>query len=102
LQTPEASQVFVAPAQLSGSSAPITATQAPPPPVQAWQVPQALVVQQCPSTQLPVEQSVPAPQVCPGLALQVPLASQVRSVAQVSASSALTTGTQVPFAPVQA
>jgi hypothetical protein len=65
------------PGQLSVSSALVTATQVPPPPVQAWQVPQLAAPQQWPSTQLPVAQSLAAPQVLPLRLLQVPVASQV-------------------------
>jgi hypothetical protein len=59
-------------------------------------------VQQWLSTQFPLAQSPGTLQLEPGLALQTPLASQVRSVWQVSGSSALTTETQVPPVPVQA
>jgi hypothetical protein len=52
LHAPAAVQVRV-PAQLSGSSAPATPTQVPFAPVHAWQVPQAAVPQQRPSTQWP-------------------------------------------------
>jgi len=101
LHTPALSQVLV-PLQVSASSPPATDTHAPPPPVQAWHVPQELAVQQCPSTQFPVEQSVDSVQLWPGLVLHTPLALQVRVMVQVSGSSALVTDTQVPFAPVQA
>jgi hypothetical protein len=100
LQAPVESQVSV-PMQLSGSSALVTATQVPPPPVQAWHFPQAETPQQCPSTQLPLAQSVGLAQVCPGLFLHAPLASQVLPVVQVSGSSIPVTATQVPPAPVQ-
>ena len=45
LQAPVASQLLV-PLQLSASSAFVIATQVPPVPVQAWQVPQEGTVQQ--------------------------------------------------------
>jgi hypothetical protein len=101
LQVPAASQVLVV-AQVSGSSALVTGTQVPPPPVQAWQVPQALTVQQRPSTQLPVVQSVPAAQLLPGVVLHVPAAVQVLLPLQLSGSSALVTAAHVPPGPVQA
>jgi hypothetical protein len=44
LHTPKASQVLL-PVQVSASSALVTATQVPPAPVQAWQVPQDWVQQ---------------------------------------------------------
>ena len=50
LHAPVASQVWF-PMQVSVSSALTTLTQAPPPPVQAWQVPHAATVQQYLSTQ---------------------------------------------------
>jgi hypothetical protein len=52
LHPPAASQALV-PEQVSGSSAPVTATHTPPPPVQAWHEPQDAVMQQWPSTQFP-------------------------------------------------
>jgi hypothetical protein len=68
LQTPAALQVFV-PLQLSASSPLVTATQVPPVPVQAWQVPHDDVPQQCPSTQAPVlhRLAVALVQAAPGL-----------------------------------
>jgi hypothetical protein len=69
--------------------------------MQAWQLPQALTVQQRPSTQLPEAQSVAPTQAKPGLLRQAPLASQVLVPVQVSASSMLVTDTHVPAAPVQ-
>jgi hypothetical protein len=50
LQAPLASQVL-APVQLSGSSAFVTATQVPPGPVHDWHVPHEAKLQQWPSTQ---------------------------------------------------
>jgi hypothetical protein len=90
----------LAPVQVS-SSAPVTATQVPPPPVQAMQVPHEAAPQQRLSTQLPVAQSAPAVQLLPDLILQSPVALQVLPPAQVSRSSALMTATQLPLLPVQ-
>jgi hypothetical protein len=101
LQVPVESQVE-APVHESGSSMPITAMQVPPPPVQAWHLPQALTVQQWPSTQAPLAQSVASEQIWPGLLRQLPPASQVLPVVQVSGSSMFVTDRQVPPAPVQA
>ena len=64
LQAPLASQMLV-PMQLPGSSAFLMATQVPPAPVQAWQVPHDGEPQQTPSTQLPLVHSVPAMQAVP-------------------------------------
>ena len=94
------SQVLV-PVQVSASSPLMTDTHVPPPPVQAWQVLQELTMKQRWSTQLPVEQSVFTEQTCPGLLRQLPPASQVLAVVQVSGSSMPVTVTQVPLAPVQ-
>jgi hypothetical protein len=101
LHAPLESQIWL-PEQLpSGSSALVTMTQVPPPPVQARQVPQVLVVQQRPSTQLPVVHWLPAVHVSPGLFLQAPVLSHVRAPEQVlSGSSAFVTATQVPAVPV--
>jgi hypothetical protein len=99
LQTPAELQVR-APVQRS-SSAPITFTQAPPPPVQASQAPQEATMQHRWSTQWPVMQSPSAAQVCPGFALQAPAASQVPLVQELG-SSAFVTLVQVPPVPVQA
>jgi hypothetical protein len=91
LQAPLASQV---PVQAS-SSLLITATQVPPPPVQAWQAPQDEAVQHLPSTQLPVAHSPGPLQSVPGRDLQAPVASQVLPPTHLS-SSADFTGAQVP------
>jgi hypothetical protein len=88
---PLASQV---PEQPS-SSLFVTATQAPPPPVQAWQAPHEELVQHLPSTQLPVAQSAPELQSLPGRTLHAPAASQVLPPTQWSSSADLT-GVQVP------
>jgi len=80
---PLASQLCV-PLQVSGSSALMTATQVPPPPVQVRQVPQEAVPQQWPSTQLPLTHSPAALQVWPETFLQVPAASQLFEPLQVS------------------
>jgi len=45
--------------------------------VQLWHVPQELVPQQCPSTQLPLAQSPATLQVWPETFLQAPVASQL-------------------------
>ena len=90
---PLASQLCV-PLQLS-SSALMTCTQVPPPPVQLWHVPQEGAPQQCPSTQLPLAQSPAALQVWPDTFLQAPVASQLFEPLQVS-SVADFTGEQVP------
>jgi hypothetical protein len=94
-QAPLASQLWF-PAQLSGSSALITAAQVPPVPVHAWQVPQLAAPQQWASTQWAEEQSPATEHAWPDLFRQVPAASQVRVPLQVSASSALATVPQVP------
>jgi hypothetical protein len=73
----------------------VTATQIPPPPVQAWQAPHVALVQHLPSTQFPVAQSVPELQSLPARDLQAPAASQVLPPTQRS-SSADFTGVQVP------
>jgi hypothetical protein len=100
LQSPLASHDLVS-RQLSSSSAPVTGTHSPPPPMQASHAPHESIMQQRPSTQLPVEQSLAVMQLLPGLALQAPWALQVLSPKQVS-SSLLSTLTQVPCAPVHA
>lgn len=99
LQAPAELQVRVPLQRLS--STPMTFTHAPPPPVQAWQAPQAAVMQHRMSTQWPVMQSPSAAQVWPGLALHAPAASHV-PLAQELGSSTFMTLTQVPAAPVQA
>jgi hypothetical protein len=75
LQAPVASQPLV-PMQLFASSAFLTATQVPPVPVQAWQVPHDGMPQQNPSTQALLVHSAlpPAPHAAPlaFLATQVP------------------------------
>jgi hypothetical protein len=73
----------------------VTATQIPPPPVQAWQAPHVALVQHLPSTQFPVAQSVPELQSLPARDLQAPEASQVLPPTQWSSSTDLT-GVQVP------
>jgi hypothetical protein len=101
LQAPLESQIWLPEQFPSGSSAPVIGTQVPPPPVQARHVPQLLVVQQRPSTQLPVVHWLPAVQVSPGLLLQLPALSQVRVPEQLlSGSSVPVTATQVPPVPV--
>jgi hypothetical protein len=65
LQVPLPSQVWVPEQALFGSSAFVTLTQVPPLPVQAWQLPHADLVQQNPSTQLPLPHSTPVPHVAP-------------------------------------
>ena len=100
LHAPAALQVF-RPVQVSGSSALMTATQVPPAPVQAWQDTQVWV-QQCPSTQLPLAQSLVARQSSPLLFLHAPAAPHVFAPVQVVpvVSSALdTVRLQVPAAP---
>ena len=52
--------------------------------------------------QVPEAQSAPMVHACPFFFLHAPVASQVLTPVQVSASSALVTTTQVPPAPVQA
>jgi hypothetical protein len=101
LHAPLESQIWV-PEQLpSGSSAPVIATQVPPPPVQALHVPHVLLVQHRPSTQLPVVHSLPAVHASPGLFLQLPALSHVRVPEQLPfGSSAPVTSTHVPLAPV--
>jgi hypothetical protein len=94
LQAPIASQLCVAPPQLS-SSALVTATHVPPPPVHAWHVPHTLAVQQRPSTHDPDAHSAPAAQVCPGVFLQAPVASHVIVPVQVLSVADLT-GEHVP------
>jgi hypothetical protein len=81
LQVPVLPQVPLAEQRACGSVTPApTLAQVPSPfRLQAWQVPQAAVEQQTPSTQLPVLHSCPAPQTAP-LALR---------------------GTQLPAVPVQ-
>jgi hypothetical protein len=93
LQVPVASQLF-APLQVS-SVALMTCTQVPPPPVQLWQLPQELMPQQNPSTQLPLTHSLAALQLWPDTFLQVPVASQLFEPLQVS-SVADFTDEQVP------
>jgi hypothetical protein len=74
LHAPTASQVIV-PLQLSASSAALTATQVPPPPVHVWHAAHEAPPQQRPSTQFPLVHSVAAAQVCPLAFLQAPVAS---------------------------
>jgi hypothetical protein len=99
LHAPFASQVLV-PLQTPGSSALVIATQVPPPPVQAWHVPQEALPQQCPSTQFPLVQSDATVQVSPLVFLQVPVASHEDFPLQVS-STADFTCPQVPALPVR-
>ena len=99
LQAPVASHDFVL-VQLFASSALVTATQMPPPPVHAWQVPHEAVPQQAPSTHAPLAQSAAAVQVCPLAFLQAPVASQDCAPLQVSSIAAFT-GLQVPASPVR-
>lgn len=94
LQAPVASQLLM-PLQLPGSSALVTATQVPPPPVQAWQVEHDALPQQVPSTQAALVQSLAAVQVCPFAFLQAPVASHDCVPLQVS-SFADFTAPQVP------
>jgi hypothetical protein len=94
LQAPVASQLLV-PLQVPGSSALVTATQVPPPPVQAWQVAHDALPQQVPSTQAALVQSVAAVQVCPFAFLHEPVASHDCVPLQVS-SFADFTGLHVP------
>jgi len=103
LQAPVASQVLV-PLHTRPvvSSALVTVILHVPVAPQFWHWGQLDCVQQTLSRQLPVAQSVPAPQLCPGFFLHAPVASQVLLPVQVSASSALVTATHVPPAPVQA
>ena len=95
LQAPFASQLLVVLVQLSGSSALVTATQVPPPPVQVWQVPQDELPQQWLSTQAPLVQSPATVHICPFAFLQAPVASQVCVPLQVS-SFADFTALQLP------
>jgi hypothetical protein len=81
LHAPKASQVLL-PVQVSASSALVTATQVPPAPVQAWQVPQDWV-QQWLSVQLPDAQSPATEHVWPLLLLHAPVASQEFAPEQV-------------------
>jgi len=90
LQAPLASQVPVHPS----SSLLMTATQIPPPPVQAWQGPQEEVVQHFPSTQFPVAHSPPLVQSLPARGLHAPVASHV--LPTHLSSSAAFTGAQWP------
>jgi hypothetical protein len=77
LHAPVASQV-IGPVHVSGSSAPVTATQVPPAPVQAWHAPQIATPQQRPSTQLPMAQLGPMEHAEPfaSFGWQAPLALQ--------------------------
>jgi hypothetical protein len=99
LQAPVASHDFVF-VQLSVSSALVTATQVPPPPVHAWQEPHEAAPQQVPSTHEPLAQSDAAVQAWPLAFLQEPVASQDCVPLQVS-SIADFTGLQVPARPVR-
>jgi hypothetical protein len=99
LQPPVASQLLV-PLQLSASSAPVTDTHVPPPPVQAWQVPHDATPQQRPSTQPPLVHSAAAVQVWPFAFLHMPVASHVCIPLQVSSLADLT-GLHVPSRPVR-
>ena len=96
-QAPEALQVFV-PVQVSASSALVTGAQVPV--TQLWQAALQAVLQQTPSTHIPVAHWVPAVHVCPCLARHVPEALQVLVPVQVSGSSALVTDAQVPVTQV--
>lgn len=82
--------------QVSGSSAPVTLAQVPPPAVQAWQAPHEGTLQQNPSTHAPLAQSAAAVHACPLLFLQAPCASQVRVPLQLSSTPDFT-GLQVPM-----
>jgi hypothetical protein len=86
------------PVQVSASSALVTEEQVPV--AQVWQLALHAVLQQCPSTQAPVAQSVPAVHTCPVFFRQAPVVLQVVVPVQVSASSAPATVAQVPVAQV--
>jgi hypothetical protein len=77
-----------------------TATQVPPPPVQAWHAPQEAVPQQCPSTQDPLVQSAATVHTCPFAFLQAPVASHDCMPLHLS-SMADFTAPQVPGLPVR-
>jgi hypothetical protein len=100
LHAPAALQVF-APVQLSASSALVTATQVPPDPVQAWQIPQVWPQQRL-SVQVPVAQSPATAQVSPFFALHAPAELHVvvpEQVAPVVSSAPKTVMLHVPAAP---
>jgi hypothetical protein len=99
LHTPFPSQVL-APLQTPGSSALVTATQVPPPPVQAWHELQDALPQQCASTQFPLVQSDAIAQVSPLVFLQVPVASHDDFPLHVSSTPDFTEP-QVPMLPVR-
>jgi hypothetical protein len=99
LQAPVASQLLV-PLQLSPSSALVTPTHIPPPPVQAWQAPQEATPQQRPSMQFPLLHSVAAVQVWPAAFLHIPAASHICMPLQLSSPADLT-GLHVPSRPVR-
>jgi len=92
-----ASQLCV-PLQLS-SSALVTSTQVPPPPVQLWHVPHAMVPQQWPSTQLPLTQSPAALQAWPETFLHAPVASQLLAPLQLSSVPDFTAAQMPGLAP---
>lgn len=70
-------------------------------PPQYWQVPLHALLQQTPSTQLPLKHCVPDVQVWPVFVLHVPVASQVVVPVQLLGSSAFVTAAQVPLAVAQ-
>jgi hypothetical protein len=89
LQAPFASQLLF-PVQRSGSSALVTATQVPPPPVHAWQLAHDAVPQQWPSTHAPLVHSAAPVHVWPLAFLHAPAASQACIPLQVSSMADLT------------
>jgi pimeloyl-ACP methyl ester carboxylesterase len=97
---PTPSQVF-SPEQSASSVNLGTAVQFPWKPATAhdWQLPQAALLQQTPSTQLPDAQSLEMAQAFPSRLRHAPVASQTESPPQVS-SVAFVIGEQVPTLPV--
>lgn len=85
-----------------GRGAPLTKPHMPVVPLQNSQAPLHALLQQTPSAQKPLKHCEPNVQVCPGLFLQAPVASQLLALLQVSGSSALVTATHAPPPPVHA
>jgi hypothetical protein len=70
-------------------------------PPQYWQVPVHALVQQTPSTHIPVRHCVPVVHACPVFVLHVPVPSQVVAPVHALGSSAFVIATHVPFGPAQ-